>query len=409
MAGAAQPQADRRRWLGWSLKPSVLARIAVGVTVVALSVWYGGERLIHRVSLEGVVNSPLLLLRAPIDGRVVKSLARPGLSLSAPTELLEIEDPRIDTRLSTELAAQRARLAAQIAALDERTTALTTLRDQLTSRVEEHRAATTERLQHSVNELKASLEAANSALSRASEDDKRVAKLAPDRLASQQRIDEAHDTLRRAQADVARVTAELARTRSELDAAQRGILIGEGYGDVPYSQQRIDEIRLTLAELAQQRGVLVADLAETETRAAAESHRLEQVTSSRLSAPSGAVVLSANVREGSEVVRGDILAELVDCSRAYIEAALPERGFDKVRPGSAATVTLRGNGATLHAIVRALQGAGAVQAPRDFAALLERPTSDAMTVILDVNPAEFKEFSGGRCQVGRQATVVFAE
>ncbi len=104
------------------------------------------------------------------------------------------------------------------------------------------------------------------------------------------------------------------------------------------------------------------------------------------------------------------LAEIVDCSHAYIEAALPERGFDQVQPGSAATVTLRGNSAELHATVRTLQGSGSAQEPAMAqAAVLERPSSDSMTVLLDVNPADLRGFSDGRCQVGREATVVFAK
>jgi multidrug resistance efflux pump len=364
------------KWAAAALKPAVAARLLLGLGVIAVAFWYGSERIFYRVSLEGVVNSPVLVLRSPIDGDVVKSLARPGLVLSQATELVQIENPRID---------------AQMAALDQRVAQLTAMRDELTQRVEEHRAATVEHLQRSVGELDAMVQSAQSALARSSADDMRAQQLLQETLASRQRVDETKDELRRAQADLERLTAMRERMRGDLTAAEHGILVGEGYGDVPYSQQRIDEIRLTLAELAQQRV------------------GLDQSRTASLSAPAGAVVRSVDVRAGSEVVRDDPLAEVLDCSRAYVEAALPERGFDKVRPGSTAIVTLRGNSAELHATVRALHGAALAQeGGTSSAAVLDRPTSDAMTVLLDVDPAELRAYSDGRCQVGREATVVFA-
>ncbi len=57
-----------------------------------------------------MVNSPVLVLRSPIDGRVIKSLAAPGLTLTQTTDLVDIENPRIK---------------AQIDALDQRIAQLT--------------------------------------------------------------------------------------------------------------------------------------------------------------------------------------------------------------------------------------------------------------------------------------------
>ena len=372
-ASAAAPGGGRSRS---RVRPSVVARLLIGIGVIALALWYGNERILHRVSLEGVVNSPLLILRSPIDGRVIKSLASPGAVLSKTTDLVEIKNPRVK---------------AQIEALDQRSAQLSQMRDELTKRVAEHQAATIDHWQRSIRELEAMLASAQSALARAQSDDRRAVQLAAETLASRQRVDETHDAMLRAQADIARIDAMLDRERGDLAAAERGVIVGEGYGDVPYSQQRIDEIRLTLAELAQQRVVL------------------SQALTASVTVPPGAVVRAVNVREGSEVVRDDQLAEIVDCSRAYVEAALPERGFDKVQPGSAATVTLRGNSAELHATVRTIHGAGLAQPPGSAAAAVLDRTSDAMTVLLDVDPAELRSFSDGRCQVGREATVVFAQ
>jgi hypothetical protein len=44
-------------------------------------------------------------------------------------------------------------------------------------------------------------------------------------------------------------TSRLERLNRQFEAVQRGIFVGEGRNDVPYSQQRMDEVTIQLAEL----------------------------------------------------------------------------------------------------------------------------------------------------------------
>ncbi len=388
---------------------AVAARCLAAVGVLALAGWYGGERILHRVSLEGVVNSPVLMLRAPVDGRIMRSEARAGLSLPQETALFRIEDRRVDTRLAAQLAAEAERIAAQIAAIDGQNAELDRMQRDLAARVAAHRTATIERLRRQVREADAALDGVRSAEQRAATDAERIETLGRKDFASHQRVDEARDAARRARAEVTRASEQTERVRGELAAAERGVLIGEGYGDVPYSEQRLDEIRLLRADLARQSANLAAQLAETKSRLAAEQSRLQQITAAEISAPRGGLVTIVRVEEGSEVARGDVLAEIVDCRRAYVEAALPEKGYDQLRPGSEATVTLRGNATPLHGTVRAVRGAAATSRLDAQAAALERPTSDSMTVLLDLDGAELDRMSSNLCQAGRKATVVFPD
>ncbi len=106
------------------------------------------------------------------------------------------------------------------------------MHDELTKRVEEHRAATVEHWQRSISEMEAMLQSAQSVLVRAQSDDKRAQELAQETLVGRQRVDETRDGRLRAEADVSRISAMLDRTRVDLSAAERGIVVGEGYGDV---------------------------------------------------------------------------------------------------------------------------------------------------------------------------------
>jgi hypothetical protein len=71
------------------------------------------------------------------------------------------------------------------------------------------------------------------------------------------------------------------------------------------------------------------------------------------------LVWSLGVADGARVSRGDVLGEFADCSRTYVEATLPERGFAVVRLGATVRVRLSSGTAELPGTVRSLHGAGA--------------------------------------------------
>src|SRR4029079_4408252 len=67
--------------------------------------------------------------------------------------------------------------------------------------------------------------------------------------------------------------AELERFRQQLDAAKQGVFIGEARNDVPYSQQRIDEVTIQLAELEFREKDLKALIDQFETQRRDEHER----------------------------------------------------------------------------------------------------------------------------------------
>jgi hypothetical protein len=58
----------------------------------------------------------------------------------------------------------------------------------------------------------------------------------------------------------------LERLSQQLESLKRGIFIGEGRNDVPYSQQRIDEVTIQLAELQFRERDLKARIVQLETQ-----------------------------------------------------------------------------------------------------------------------------------------------
>ena len=99
--------------------------------------------------------------------------------------------------------------------------------------------------------------------------------------------------------------------------------------------------------------------AALEKNVKAEESIARKLSEATIVSPSLSFVQSVRVSKGSYVIKGTVLCELVDCDNSYVEASIPEKGFDKVRLGQKATVYLYGNQNSIPGVVISVRGAGA--------------------------------------------------
>ena len=138
-------------------------------------------------------------------------------------------------------------------------------------------------------------------------------------------------TARRAaeQADVEatrlRITAE--RLAHEHAALAEGVLVGEERDDVPYSQQRIDELRLRAVEI-------VARRREDDARLAAQSGDRGREAKAGPSGSGGSTSavhrhpVASLVVQGTSVGPTTELFTLIDCTELVVAAKYSERYFE---------------------------------------------------------------------------------
>ena len=167
---------------------------------------------------------------------------------------------------------------------------------------------------------------------------------------------------------------------------------------------------MRLADLTAERASYYRMRRELTSRLAAEERRLKLLREEAVPAPTTGLVWSLGIADGARVSRGDVLGEFADCGRSYVEATLPARGFDIVRPGDEVRVRLSSpfsrTAEEVPGTVRSLRGAGAAGTAAS-AASVERTGSGLIKVVVDVDQAALVALSSGRCQIGRSATVLF--
>lgn len=359
------------------------------------------------ISSRAVVNAPLNTVRSPIRGVIATPSATSGTGIEAGATLVAIDLEEPDRRYLEQLTARRSLLRATLAAIEAEAATLAAMRADMAARIEAFRARMIDRLAAEAAEVRGEVSAARARLANAEAVRRRSRALAARGHASATRSEA--DTAARDEAagELARLQARIVKIEVERNAADRGISVQDNASDVPYSQQRLDEIRMRSAALGAERRRVAAELTALDLQIGAEAAQTARRQSFRPVAPAGGVVWKPSGSAGETVVPGDVLVQTIDCAARFIEVTLPERHFGDILPGDPARVRLKGGGETVEARVGAVLGAGAkFDHPRLAAGVFE-PTPGQLRILIPLAGDALAGSPAAFCNVGRTAEVRF--
>jgi multidrug resistance efflux pump len=386
------------------------SKLGLALVFLAAAAYFFNEQVLTPTSLEGTVTSPLITIRSPIDGIVTANSTKIGAQVDQYTPLFVIESHRLDNRLRVELEAKLVASAQQILVIDRKIVELSTLRNQLQERSNVHRVATLARIGDEIGGTTAQLHSAKAVIERRQVELSRAKNLSVDGSVSQATLDDAVLASQQSRFDVERLTASVKRLNVERTAAKQGVLLGEGYSDAPYSQQRIDEISVRVIELHAERENLGNTRQEIARRLGEEQQREDNIRMHVMNSPINGIVWNLYIASGVVVAHNTPLAEVVDCHRGFVEALIPEGRYDDVQIGEKVQVKLRGNSHKIAGTIHSVRGQSAVVNRDSLAArLTPHRTTETMTVSVAMDPDALQQVSKGVCQIGRSAKVYFAE
>jgi multidrug resistance efflux pump len=386
-----------------------VSKLGLALAFLAAAAYFFHEQIWTATSLEATVTSPLITIRSPMDGVVTANATSIGAPVHQHEALFVIEAHQLDTRLRAELEAKLAAAQQQTLVMNRKIAELSTLRNQLQARNQVHREATLARLETVIAETTAELNRAKAVMERTQHELSRSTILSGEGLISQANLDDAVLAAQQSRFAVERVTASLKRLAVERTAAKHGVLLGEGYSDAPYSQQRIDELAARLIEANAERESFKHTQQELASRLGEEQRREDQIRTYTVNAPINGMVWNLHIAADGVVARNTPLADVVDCQRAFVEATVPESRYDDVQLGETVHVKLLGNSRKIPGTIHTVRGQSAVVNQESLAAwLTPHRTSEAMTVSVAMDPEALQQVSKGVCQIGRSAKVYFA-
>ncbi len=385
----------------WSRMLKTVAGLAILLTVG----WMPMQRLFQVSSVEAVVNAQVVTIRAPIGGIIAEGLEglRVGSTIPAGWELATVANARADhnaiERASEELGAAREEqdaLAARIARLAE-------LRAGIGKRVETFRIDRKNRVAAQIAEVDAQLTGAEAVLARAEAEFERQSSLATKGTAAKAARENAKRDLDVAAAELDQAKARKAALAVEAEALAQSRFFGDGYDDEPRSAQRLDDIAETMASLEADKARQDARVARLQEGLTREQSLFELASNATLTAPTAGQVWELFTAPGEQVVAGQPLISVLDCSKLLVTAAVTEAVYNTLSVGMPASFTFRDGARALPGKV--VQLSGVSSAASNFAILPSALTKEAYRALVAVEGMQQE----GSCPVGRTGRVIFGE
>ncbi len=383
--------------------------IRVGILLLALLAvaLYGFNRFVRPASLRGVVNAPMVTLRAPIDGTLVRGGATVGQAIRPGTDVFAVRDPRVDLHRKLELQTRLADAQKRVQALDQILGDLDRMAAELRDRTTAYAEAEGARLQATITGQETAIADARQTLDSTRKWEDRVQKLVTAGTAVEQRLEEATRARLLAQDALHRAAAARQASLTALDAARQRIFVQNGFGGAAYAQQKHDEVQVRRLELNYQRTLVLAGITSLETETNAETARVEALREIAVPSAIGGVVMAVYGAPGTEVLRGNPLADVMDCSAMYVEATISTGWFATPRAGDSVRVFLYGSGAAMTGRIRVLRDPAMALDPSRGTPLSDRENRQTLTAIIDLDPAWLAAHRTGGCPVGQPASVRF--
>jgi biotin carboxyl carrier protein len=389
---------------------TVVARLILSLGIIGALGMVAADRLLYRSSIDAVVNAPRIEVVAPAEGVIAALPIRPGSTVAVGATVAAIQRTSWSQGVADEIGVRVTQLRTQVAALDDEAAALRALRAELRARVVRHRASSVAQLADEERAIRASAEESRRAYAR-------LRALRDANSATEAEVEVA-------QSASVRADAALARVREAGRAVAGGVVtepMGGGAQDVPYSQQRVDDLTIQLAQLAAAQATAVAELRALEAQlgmahspttgeradTAAAADRMPVGTIALVS-HSGGVVWSVPHALGSIVMKGAVVATLVDCAEVFLEARISPRDEAAIRAGQPVTFRFVGERTELPGTVAYVRGGGVRADAQTVAHLATGPraATDGRVVIAP-DARAMGAVPRNSCHVGRSVKVSF--
>ena len=378
------------------------AFVIIGAAVVLY------PRLFSEIRSNGTINARVITLQAPISGTLIRSAAEVGDKVEEGDLLSKINDDTESRSLVVNLSIESALLKTRIAALETRIAEVSDMRRTLEERVSKYSEETVKNLKLRRDEAMAREKFWTAVSEERTRTLERQEKLLKNGAATPARVDESKSLALQAREEVNRAKTDVKRLTQEYEAAERGVFVTEGQNDVPYSRQRLDEVRLTLSDMTLQKSEAEGRLAAIETQLGDESARAGRRESAIIRSPIKGIIWRRLVSSNSIVTKNNDLSKILDCSKLIVEVGIPENIAEDISIGSTVSVRLQGSKRSFDARIIEIRGTRSVSPGLEYAAQPPLLKKDELLLIAEWSDPNIYDQPSNFCNVGRRAEVTIS-
>jgi multidrug resistance efflux pump len=382
-------------------------KIVAGLVILFLALFIIVREQTAGVSANAFVNARLTTTRAPISG-TFDAISRPlGAGVNVGDNLGTIADPLVDNVRLSDLQQQRMATKAELDRLTKTVEGLSASIEELGKRAQNYRVERIHQLQAQIDGAEASANAAEARLRYSRLSLERSDRLSDQGVRTGEALEQSRSLAEVAELDLASALETVRVARINLAAAERGIFLGDGYNDAPYSEQRVSELEVARDQLQASAAAQVTVLEALDLRIRAEQVRVNRLNSASLQANVSGLIWDYLAISGETVQRGQDLLRLVDCQSTIVTLSVTERVYNQITLGSTAQFRMNGSDRLLPGLVTRVAGSGASTVYQNLAIAPSERHLERFDVTLDV-PA-LRQEPELRCLIGRTGRVFFEE
>ena len=387
-----------------SRTPKRIFKAIAGIAIIAVFGWLPLRALWQTSSVEAVVNSRLVTLRAPIDGQVVSAtnLAAERGVVERGTIVLRIVNSRGDRVRLDDLRRQRARLENERPSVTAKLQSARAAQQDLARQASLFRDGRSRQLEARLAETEATIGVAQARLEEASAAVERSSSLV--RSGSVSTVELARLTREQtiAERNVTAAQRRLDATLIELNAARDGTYLGDSYNDRPSSVQRQEEMRQRVDTLMADLEQIEAEISSLTSEIMVEEFRFNNQSEAVVKVPVAGRIWEIMTAAGEDVRAGQPLARILDCTTTVVTANVTERVYNRLQIGMPARFKPADGGPEIGGTVVNLTGAAGAVA--NLAISPDMLSKEPYRVTVSMPQPE----SGPReCKVGRTGRVIF--
>ncbi|MGY3545134.1 multidrug resistance efflux pump [Bradyrhizobium sp. USDA 4472] len=377
-------------------------KIAAGLAIVAVFGWLPLRAMWQNSSVEAVLNSRLVTLRAPIGGRVAAAAPlHDQARLEAGTVVLRVANSRSDRTRLDDLRRQKSRLENERPSVAAKLATAQAAQADLARQAAQFRDGRVLQLEARIAEIQTSIEAAAARREEASAAVDRASSLAKTGNVSTVELARLTRELSVAQQTELGARKRLDAAKVELTAAQNGSFLGDSYNDRPSSVQREEEMRQRANDLEADLSRIDTEITWLGSEIITEDARFADLSEADIKTPVAGRVWEMMTSPGEDVQAGQPLLKVLDCSGAVITANVTESVYNRLQLGDHATFEPNDGGAPISGTVVNLTGAAG--APANLAINPDALSKEPYRVTVALADA-----AAHACTVGRTGRVVFA-
>lgn len=388
----------------WGFELSRPFKIAAALALILAFGAYPLQTLLQAASVDAVVNSRIVTIRAPIDGEIVAAPTDfTAWSAVKGSPALRIVDANANRTRFDESRQSLARLEDDRLSLVERIVQARTRLASLEDQTKQFQSGRIKQLTARIAALGGDAAGASARAEEARAAERRTATLLQGGIVSEAEAARVSRNKLVAEAGEVAARQRLEEATVELTAARDGYFLGDSYNDRPSSAQRADDARIRVDELTADLRKLDGQIARAGVEVKEQTAQFQGLSDVELPLPTSGRVWEIMTAPGEHVRRGQDLIRLLDCSASVVTATVGETVYNKLRIGGAATFRPADERRDYEGIIVNLTGLSA--APANFAIQPKMLVADAYHVTVALP----KLATNGECAIGRTGRVVFGK